>query len=127
MQLAEGDSMAAKYAMSVGAATIAEAVTYPLDLTKTRLQLQGEVIAGESNVKYRGMFKTAFGVVKEEVSFIQSGLFFSDLIASSMQGFFMLWRGMLPAIYRHAIYTGMRMTVYEEVRSTLQKEDKVRK
>jgi len=99
------DSKPAKYAMSVGAASIAETVTYPLDLTKTRLQLQGEVAAGEKVVKYRGMIQTAFGIVKEE-------------------GLFCLWRGMLPALYRHAIYTGMRMSVYEEVRSTLQKENK---
>jgi hypothetical protein len=65
----EGDSMAAKYAMSVGAASIAEAVTYPLDLTKTRLQLQGEVAAGDGNIHYRGMFRTAFGIAKEEVLF----------------------------------------------------------
>ena len=61
------DSKPAKYAMSVGAASIAETVTYPLDLTKTRLQLQGEVAAGEKVVKYRGMIQTAFGIVKEEV------------------------------------------------------------
>ena len=102
----ENDSKAAKYAMSVGAASIAETVTYPLDLTKTRLQLQGEVAAGEAVLKYRGMFQTALGIMKEE-------------------GLFMLWRGMLPALYRHAIYTGTRMSVYEEVRNTLQKENKV--
>lgn len=61
------ESRAAKYAMSVGAASIAEAVTYPLDLTKTRLQLQGEIAAGEAGLKYRGMFQTAFGIAKEEV------------------------------------------------------------
>jgi len=99
------DSKPAKYAMSVGAASIAETVTYPLDLTKTRLQLQGEIAAGEKGVQYRGMFQTAFGIFKEE-------------------GLFCLWRGMLPALYRHAIYTGMRMSVYEEVRSTLQRENK---
>lgn len=101
----ENDTTVRKYAMSVGAASIAEAVTYPLDLTKTRLQLQGEVAAGEHTTQYRGMFKTAFGVVREE-------------------GVFMLWRGMLPALYRHAIYTGMRMTVYEEVRNSLQRQNK---
>ena len=37
----------------------------------------------------------------------------------------MLWRGMLPAIYRHAIYTGIRMSAYEEVRNNLQRKDKV--
>ena len=101
----ENDSKAAKYMMSVGAASIAETVTYPLDLTKTRLQLQGEVAAGEQVLKYRGMFQTALGIVKEE-------------------GLLCLWRGMLPALYRHAIYTGMRMSVYEEVRNTLQKENR---
>ena len=62
------DSKPAKYAMSVGAASIAETVTYPLDLTKTRLQLQGEIAAGEKGVQYRGMFQTAFGIFKEEVT-----------------------------------------------------------
>ena len=33
----------------------------------------------------------------------------------------MLWRGMLPALYRHAIYTGTRMTAYEEVRASVTK------
>ena len=53
--------------MCVGAASIAETCTYPLDLTKTRLQLQGEVAAGEKSVIYRGMFQTAYGIFKEEV------------------------------------------------------------
>jgi len=110
MQSAEADGIAAKYCMSVLAAWISESVTYPLDLTKTRLQLQGEIAAGEKSVKrgdvnYRGMFRTAIGIAKEE-------------------GLFQLWRGILPALYRHAIYTGMRMTVYEEVRTSLQKENK---
>jgi hypothetical protein len=43
-----------------------------------------------------------------------------------LQGLFMLWRGMLPALYRHAIYTGIRMSAYEEVRDQLQRENKVR-
>ena len=43
----------------------------------------------------------------------------------SFQGLFMLWRGMLPALYRHAIYTGIRMSAYEEIRDTLLRENKV--
>ena len=79
----ENDSKAAKYAMSVGAASIAEAVTYPLDLTKTRLQLQGEIAAGEQMLKYRGMFQTAFGIVKEEVKFTKERSEWSDCKSTS--------------------------------------------
>lgn len=98
------DTIGMKYLMCVAAASVAEASTYPLDLTKTRLQLQGEVAAGESGVKYRGMFRTAFGIVKEE-------------------GLLCLWRGILPALYRHAIYTGFRMSAYEEIRNRLNRKD----
>ena len=99
------DTMTKKYVMSVMAASVAETVTYPLDLTKTRLQLQGEIASGDASVKYRGMFKTAIGIARDE-------------------GLFMLWRGMLPALYRHAIYTGFRMSAYEEIRNELQRNDK---
>jgi len=51
------------------------------------------------------MFRTALGIAKDE-------------------GFFMLWRGMLPALYRHAIYTGIRMSAYEETRNKLTRHDK---
>lgn len=36
------DSFWATYVISIAAASVAETVTYPLDLTKTRLQIQGE-------------------------------------------------------------------------------------
>ena len=45
---------------------------YPLDLTKTRLQLQGEVAAGGKSTLYRGMFQTAYGIFKEEVLLFHS-------------------------------------------------------
>merc|ERR1719431_1767637 len=94
-----------KYMMCVAAASVAEGVTYPLDLTKTRLQIQGEVRTEGKPAKYRGMTRTALGIMREE-------------------GFFHLWRGMMPALYRHAIYTGFRMSAYEEIRNTLSKKDK---
>ena len=39
-------------------------VTYPLDITKTRLQIQGEHASGSTlgKLKYRGMVKTAAGI-----------------------------------------------------------------
>jgi len=99
------DTIARKYIMCVAAASVAESVTYPLDLTKTRLQIQGELASGGANTQYRGMLKTATGIVKEE-------------------GLLHLWRGMLPALYRHAIYTGFRMSAYEEIRNQLSRDDK---
>lgn len=63
-------------------------VTFPLDLTKTRLQVQGEAAARGSGaaagqaVPYRGMLRTAAGVVQEE-------------------GLLKLWQGATPAVYRH--------------------------
>jgi solute carrier family 25 uncoupling protein 27 len=46
------DSFWATYVISVAAASVAETVTYPLDLTKTRLQIQGEAanVAGKETV-----------------------------------------------------------------------------
>jgi len=35
-------------------------VTFPLDITKTRLQIQGQFVTGR--LPYRGMLKTAFGI-----------------------------------------------------------------
>ncbi|XP_026689626.2 mitochondrial uncoupling protein 4 [Ciona intestinalis] len=98
---------AVNYAVSAAAATVAETVTFPLDLTKTRLQIQGEVASLAANsgnnstvlVKH-GMVRVAFGVVKEE-------------------GLLKLWQGLPPAVYRHLIYTGFRMGTYEKLREIL--------
>ncbi|XP_013398373.1 mitochondrial uncoupling protein 4-like [Lingula anatina] len=83
-----------KFALSAVAAVVAESVTYPLDLTKTRLQIQGEQThchhafthQASEGVKeaasHRGMLKTAVGIVREE-------------------GLPKLWQGVTPALYRH--------------------------
>lgn len=64
-------------------------VTFPLDLTKTRLQVQGEAAVHRNGaaatgqaVAYRGMLRTAAGIVQEE-------------------GVRKLWQGATPAVYRH--------------------------
>lgn len=77
------------------------AVTYPLDLTKTRLQIQGE-LANTKDAKmvkapYRGLFRTALGIVKEE-------------------GFLKLWQGAYAALYRHLVYSGTRIVTYKSLK-----------
>ena len=67
-------SVATKYVMCVAAASVAEFATYPLDLTKTRLQIQGEMRSGQGGGMYRGMIQTAIGIAREEVSQMLSSL-----------------------------------------------------
>ncbi|KAG5196962.1 hypothetical protein JEQ12_010416 [Ovis aries] len=111
--LAQRWPRASKFLLSGCAATVAELATFPLDLTKTRLQIQGEAAlarlgggAAES-APYRGMVRTALGIVQEE-------------------GFLKLWQGVTPAIYRHIVYSGGRMVTYEHLREVVfgKSEDK---
>ncbi|XP_064547102.1 mitochondrial uncoupling protein 4 [Drosophila montana] len=105
------DSFACTYIVSVVAASIAELVTYPLDLTKTRLQIQGEAASvatvatsssAKANMQYRGMVATAFGIVREE-------------------GAVKLWQGVTPALYRHVVYSGVRICSYDLMRKEFTK------
>ncbi|XP_023714251.1 mitochondrial uncoupling protein 4 isoform X2 [Cryptotermes secundus] len=102
------DTFWCTYCVSVIAASIAEVVTYPLDLTKTRLQIQGELAATKhasmNSTPYRGMVQTALGIAKEE-------------------GFLKLWQGITPAIYRHVIYSGIRIVSYETLRDKVLKKE----
>ncbi|XP_069691116.1 mitochondrial uncoupling protein 4 [Periplaneta americana] len=102
------DTFWCTYCVSVIAASVAEIVTYPLDLTKTRLQIQGEVAASHHSstnaAPYRGMLQTAVGIAKEE-------------------GLLKLWQGVTPAIYRHVIYSGIRIVSYETLRDKIWKKE----
>lgn len=98
-----------KYLLSSAAAAVAETATYPLDITKTRLQIQGENVfsklkdkscVSKEKIKAKGMFHTAVGIVQQE-------------------GLLKLWQGVTPAIYRHLVYSGCRMTFYEIFREKL--------
>jgi solute carrier family 25 uncoupling protein 27 len=71
----------------------AETVTYPLDLTKTRLQ-----ISTKDPLKGGGMIRMVYKVARRE-------------------GFLSLWQGLAPAIYRHYVYTGIRTGLYELIRN----------
>ncbi|XP_055600629.1 mitochondrial uncoupling protein 4-like [Uranotaenia lowii] len=93
------DTIWCTYIVSVIAASIAEMFTYPLDLTKTRLQIQGE--GGTIlKTKYRGMLATAGGIIREE-------------------GILKLWQGITPALYRHCVYSGVRIVAYDAMRTKL--------
>uniref|UniRef100_A0A8D8UVR3 Mitochondrial uncoupling protein 4 n=1 Tax=Cacopsylla melanoneura TaxID=428564 RepID=A0A8D8UVR3_9HEMI len=99
------DSIWCTYIVSVVAACVAEVLTYPLDLTKTRLQIQGEAantIDGDKKLPHRGMVKTGLGIVREE-------------------GLAKLWRGVTPALYRHVVYSGCRIVTYEKIRASMSK------
>ncbi|KFP26050.1 Mitochondrial uncoupling protein 4 [Colius striatus] len=91
---------ASKFALSACAAAVAELVTFPLDLTKTRLQVQGEGGAGGQAAPPHGMLRTAVGIVQEE-------------------GLWSLWQGATPAVYRHIVYSGVRMVAYEHLRDSV--------
>lgn len=76
-------------------------VTYPFDLIKTRLQIQGEkALKSNKQQPYRGMVKTTLSLISEE-------------------GFFKLWQGLTPMIYRHSIYSGLRLITYEHLREMI--------
>ncbi|OWF49407.1 mitochondrial uncoupling protein 4-like [Mizuhopecten yessoensis] len=104
------DTFAFKYALSAIAAVVAETATYPFDITKTRLQLQREglIVGSQCNhgtcVPYRGMVATALGIVQEE-------------------GLTSIYQGLSAALYRHIIYTGLRMTFYEVIRESILKKE----
>ncbi|XP_053381082.1 mitochondrial uncoupling protein 4-like [Mercenaria mercenaria] len=40
------------------------------------------------------------------------------------EGFFKLWQGVPPALYRHIVYTGCRMNIYEVLRDRVFKKNK---
>uniref|UniRef100_A0A1I7XMH2 Mitochondrial carrier protein n=1 Tax=Heterorhabditis bacteriophora TaxID=37862 RepID=A0A1I7XMH2_HETBA len=83
--------VATKYFLSCTAALVAETVTYPLDITKTRLQI------AKNKHTNGGMFQVTYDIVRNE-------------------GAMSLWTGVGPAITRHYIYTGIRMAAYESLR-----------
>jgi len=92
------DSFIITYCLSAIASALAETATFPLDITKTRLQIQGS--AEGSVAVRRGLFSTAIGIAKEE-------------------GFLNLYRGLTPACLRHVVYSGIRVTAYQYIREEI--------
>lgn len=86
--------IAQKFCLTGAASMCAESVTFPIDMTKTRLQLQGE--AGFTGTKF-GFAGMLGNIVKTE-------------------GITGLYAGMAPAVARHIPYTGFRAIGYEYIR-----------
>lgn len=83
------------YVCSIISSAVAETITFPLDITKTRLQIQNE-----KGISKRGMFSIIIGIVKEE-------------------GLKNLYRGLAPACLRHCIYSGVRVSIYQFIREEI--------
>ena len=81
--------------------TLPLAVTYPLDITKTRMQMHGELARLSAiPMPHRGMLATKIGIIREE-------------------GVMGLWTGLTPAVLRQIIYSGIRLPLYEMIRKQL--------
>ena len=92
--------MLAKLLLSAVAASTAETATFPLDLLKTRLQLEGQhLAAGQARP---GLATVAVAVVRTE-------------------GVAALYTGLAPAVLRHVPYTGIRVLAFEQLRGLAQR------
>ncbi|XP_055868352.1 kidney mitochondrial carrier protein 1-like isoform X2 [Biomphalaria glabrata] len=83
------------------ASIAAECGTFPIDTTKTRLQIQGQVMDAQlRDLKYRGMFHAFVRIVREE-------------------GPLALYSGLAPALLRQATYGTIKIGVYHSLKRTL--------
>ncbi|KAH9606798.1 hypothetical protein KSS87_001108 [Heliosperma pusillum] len=81
-------------------AMAAETATFPIDITKTRLQLYNPTNSVNSPLSNINAFKVAFNIVKND-------------------GFLGLYNGLSPALVRHLFYTPIRIVGYEQLRNSL--------
>lgn len=92
-------SFAETFICSAFAACFAEFFTTPLDVAKVRLQLQRKAV-GDSVPKYRGLLGTLATISREE-------------------GYLALWKGLIAGLHRQFIYGGLRIGLYEPVKTLL--------
>lgn len=93
-------SFAGTFASSAFAACFAELCTIPLDTAKVRLQLQKKAALGDGVTapKYRGLLGTVATIAKEE-------------------GLAALWKGIVPGLHRQCLYGGLRIGLYDPVKT----------
>ncbi|KAG8090371.1 hypothetical protein GUJ93_ZPchr0011g26937 [Zizania palustris] len=100
-------SFAGRFTASAISACFAELCTIPLDTAKVRLQLQRNLAADAAAApKYRGLLGTAATIAREE-------------------GAAALWKGIVPGLHRQCIYGGLRIGLYEPVKSLYVGKDHV--
>ncbi|XP_014678335.1 PREDICTED: kidney mitochondrial carrier protein 1-like [Priapulus caudatus] len=84
-----------------GASVFAEFFTFPIDTSKTRLQIQGQHIDTKlTKLKYRGMLHAMYRISKEE-------------------GFRALYSGVSPALLRQATYGTIKIGIYYSLKEML--------
>ncbi|KAM8717434.1 hypothetical protein ACLKA7_004174 [Drosophila subpalustris] len=89
------------YVSVVLAACSAETIGYPFDVCKTRMHIQGEIASKtDTPVKYRGMVATARGIIREE-------------------GIHKLYGGISAMVFRHMVFTGLKMYLYDHLREKM--------
>ncbi|XP_022642314.1 mitochondrial uncoupling protein 2 isoform X2 [Vigna radiata var. radiata] len=95
-------SFAVSFLCSAFAACFAEFCTIPLDTAKVRLQLQKKVGVddGVGLPKYKGMLSTIKTIAREE-------------------GVSALWKGIVPGLHRQCLYGGLRIGLYDPVKTFL--------
>ena len=96
---AASDVSLSKLALTGASASIAEGVTFPVDATKTRLQLQGELLAGRHHPPAH---RSALGMGAH------------ILQTEGVRG---LYRGLAPGVVRHCVYSSSRICLYESFRN----------
>lgn len=90
-----GEPKGTKILLASVSAAVAETATFPIDLTKTRLQLHGE---SSSASRPTNAFRVAADILRR-------------------QGPLGLYQGLSPAIIRHLFYTPIRIVGYETLRN----------
>ncbi|KAG5017682.1 hypothetical protein JHK82_023284 [Glycine max] len=95
-------SFAQAFLCSAFAACFAEFCTIPLDTAKVRLQLQKKVGIddGVGLPKYKGLLGTVKTIAREE-------------------GISALWKGIVPGLHRQCLYGGLRIGLYDPVKTFL--------
>ncbi|KAK3442993.1 hypothetical protein EUGRSUZ_B03206 [Eucalyptus grandis] len=103
---ASSERTSAKILLTSLSAMVAESATFPIDLTKTRLQLHGQSLPSSSSSSAAA---TAVRVA-------------ADIVRR--QGVLGLYQGLSPAIIRHLFYTPIRIVGYENLRNAADAGDR---